>query len=897
MGFLFLRLTGKRGRVGEGCGGNNAAQRARTGNRIVPEWECSLGHRWIAEPDAIKAGTWCPECAGHMQLTIENMKKVAEEKGGRCSSDTYVNARSKLRWECSEGHQWEATPDSIKRGSWCPTCSKKESGDKRKLGIEEMQEIAAKRGGKCLSINYDTSCEKLLWECAEGHRWEAIPNSIKRGSWCPFCAGRRKLNLLDMKRLAERRGGKCLSEGYVNARSELRWECAKGHQWEATPDNIKSGHWCHICGGSQRLTIEQMHRVAQERGGKCLSGRYFNKMSNLLWECADEHRWKATSNNITRGRWCPICSSGLGERICREYFEQIFEKKFPRSHPKWLRNEKGNRMELDGFCREYKIAFEHHGEQHYSLKTHYMKDEKELTQRKKDDEVRRRLCEEKGIVLIEVPEIPSRLPIQEIKDFLKKLLTSKDIALPDNFDSKTIDIRDAYATSGAKKALKELRTIASKKGGRCLSDTYVNMTANLLWECAKGHRWETKPMVIKRGGWCPTCSGRKRLTIEEMHQLAAKRGGKCLSTTYETRPRKLLWECAEGHRWQTISEVIKRGGWCPTCAGLQKLTLAGMKKLAEDKGGKCLSESYENVESKLRWECAEGHQWEAIPSNVKKGHWCPVCAGNESLTIEQMRRVAEENGGRCLSYIYVNSTTKLLWECAEGHGWEATPDSIRQGTWCPVCGGNERLTIEQMHRVAEENGGRCLSDKYVNNKTKLLWECAEGHRWEAVPSSIKVGRWCPICADKKKSERSVSRKLGIAAMHEIAEQRGGRCISDTYIDSKTKLVWECAEGHRWEAVPSSVKVGHWCPICADKKKSERSVSQKLGIAAMHEIAEQRGGRCISDTYINSKTKLLWECSNGHRWEAIPSKIKQGQWCPKCSKRKPGENKGAYIRAR
>jgi hypothetical protein len=850
-------------------------------------WECAEGHQWEATPDGIKQGHWCPICsikkvANSQRANIKEMQILAEEKGGKCLSDRYVNARCKLRWECSEGHQWEAVPFSIKRGSWCPTCSKKESGDKRKLGIEEMHQLAAKRGGKCLSKTYETNRRKLLWECADGHQWEAVPSSIKRGSWCPFCAGRIKLTLLEMKQLAEKRGGKCLSEGYVNARSELRWECAKGHQWEATPDNIKSGHWCHVCGGSQRLTIEQMHRVAEERGGKCLSERYVNKMSNLLWECADGHRWEATANNVTRGRWCPLCSSGLGERICREYFEQIFEKKFPRSHPKWLHNEKGNRMELDGFCREYKIAFEHHGEQHYSLKTHYISDEKELTQRKQDDKLRRKLCEEKGIVLIEVPEIPSRLPIQEIKDFLKKVLTSKDVALPDNFESKIIDIRNAYATSGAKKALKELRIIAEKMGGRCLSETYVNSTTKLLWECAKGHHWQTISEVIKRGGWCPVCAGRQRLTIEEMHQLAAKRGGKCLSKTYETNRRKLLWECAEGHRWETTPSLVKRGAWCPACAGLQKLTLDDMKKLAEEKGGRCLSESYENVESKLRWECAEGHQWEAIPSNIKSGHWCPVCAGIQRLTIEQMRRVAEGRGGECLSDTYVNSTTKLLWKCAEGHRWEATPDGLRQGTWCPVCAGSQRLTIEQMRRVAEERGGRCLSDKYKNRGTKLRWECENGHRWEAIPDSIKRGSWCPTCSKKESGDK---RKLGIEEMHQLAAKRGGKCLSKTYETNTRKLLWECADGHQWEAVPSSIKRGSWCPICADEKKRVRSVSRKLGIAAMYEIAKQRGGRCISDTYKDSKTKVVWECAEGHRWEAIPSKIKRGRWCPKCSKRK------------
>ena len=49
---------------------------------------------------------------------------------------------------------------------------------------------------------------------------------------------------------------------------------------------------------------------------------------------------------------------------------------------------------------------------------------------------------------------------------------------------------------------------------------------------------------------------------------------------------------------------------------------------------------------------------------------------------------------------------------------------------------------------------------------------------------------------------------------------------------------------------------------------------------MQEMALSRGGKCLSKTYIDSHTKLLWECSEGHRWDAQPANIQQGSWCPK-----------------
>lgn len=36
---------------------------------------------------------------------------------------------------------------------------------------------------------------KLEWICENKHRWEAVPNGIQQGSWCPYCVGGMKLTL------------------------------------------------------------------------------------------------------------------------------------------------------------------------------------------------------------------------------------------------------------------------------------------------------------------------------------------------------------------------------------------------------------------------------------------------------------------------------------------------------------------------------------------------------------------------------------------------------------------------------------------------------------------------------------------------------------------------------
>lgn len=47
--------------------------------------------------------------------------------------------------------------------------------------------------------------------------------------------------------------------------------------------------------------------------------------------------------------------------------------------------------------------------------------------------------------------------------------------------------------------------------------------------------------------------------------------------------------------------------------------------------------------------------------------------------------LAEEHGGKCLSTEYVDNKTPLSWRCAEGHEWQSAPQNVRPGKWCPEC--------------------------------------------------------------------------------------------------------------------------------------------------------------------------------------------------------------------
>lgn len=51
-------------------------------------------------------------------------------------------------------------------------------------------------------------------------------------------------------------------------------------------------------------------------------------------------------------------------------------------------------------------------------------------------------------------------------------------------------------------------------------------------------------------------------------------------------------------------------------------------------------------------------------------------------------------------------------------------------------------------------------------------------------------------------------------------------------------------------------------------------------------ASELEGKCLSEKYINSTYRLLFECKEGHKFKLTPLEImgkksKPGKWCPKC----------------
>jgi ribosomal protein L32 len=195
--------------------------------------------------------------------------------------------------------------------------------------------------------------------------------------------------------------------------------------------------------------------------------------------------------------------------------------------------------------------------------------------------------------------------------------------------------------------LQRLQDIAQQRGGACLSTEYINARAKYEFKCAADHTWWTHGYAVLGGSWCRQCvfkamlgkpksaQVRAKLSIvqrlpdglQRLQQKALEAGGRLLSTSYAGTKGLYFLKCAAGHEWKATGESILAGLWCRHCGyAKRRFSIEVAQQAAKARGGQCLSQTYQNNQTPLTWECDQGHVWEAPLSTVRnKGCWCAEC--------------------------------------------------------------------------------------------------------------------------------------------------------------------------------------------------------------------------------------------------------------------------------
>ena len=249
----------------------------------------------------------------------------------------------------------------------------------------------------------------------------------------------------------------------------------------------------------------------------------------------------------------------------------------------------------------------------------------------------------------------------------------------------------------------------------------------------------------------------RRLTYDFVKKSFEKEGYTLLSKKYKNAHTKLKIRCNNGHKYYVTWSNWKSGYRCPHCAGNVCPTITYISKLMTSEGYTFLSGKYINQKSKLKCICDNGHIYFTSWAAWRMGSRCPHCSRNAPITINEVKESFEAEGYILLSDKYVNSTSKLVYICNNGHTHSISWASWRSGSRCPYCAKRPPININYIKIVVEKEGYTLLSTYYKNCDTKLNFICNYGHSCVLTWAHWKSGSRCSVCANTKTALRQIGK--------------------------------------------------------------------------------------------------------------------------------------------
>lgn len=185
--------------------------------------------------------------------------------------------------------------------------------------------------GICPSDLSFASHRQVWWQCDRGHTWKAPPYSIRSGTSCPYCSGKRAIpGETDLKSVRPDLMGEwdteknSLDPGTVTVASHEKvwWRCKLGHGWQAGIFSRTTGRpsGCPYCAGKKvlagfndlatlrpKLAREWYAPLNKELGPEQVT---LGSNKKVWWQCGDGHVWQAYvyARAKANGTGCPLCA-------------------------------------------------------------------------------------------------------------------------------------------------------------------------------------------------------------------------------------------------------------------------------------------------------------------------------------------------------------------------------------------------------------------------------------------------------------------------------------------------------------------------------------------------------------------------------------------------------------
>lgn len=198
-----------------------------------------------------------------------------------------------------------------------------------------------------------------------------------------------------------------------------------------------------------------------------------------------------------------------------------------------------------------------------------------------------------------------------------------------------------------------------------------------------------------------------------------------------------------------------------------------------------------------------------------------------------------------------------------------------------------KITYEKiLDKVSFLDGYEIITPKEelqnIKSKTKFVLKCNMNHEYETCWAYLRSGSKCIYCSGTR---------VSINIINEFLTETNSKLklISDTYVNSSSKLKFLCDHDHSFEISWDNIKQGKGCSICKFKKISEALIyPEQVYISDLQE-KDYMFAKWLED-YHGVKTRCEVICHKGHTWETTHSNFKSGARCRYCHLEKNiGEN--------
>lgn len=357
----------------------------------------------------------------------------------------------------------------------------------------------------------------------------------------------------------------------------------------------------------------------------------------------------------------------------------------------------------------------------------------------------------------------------------------------------------------------------------------------------------TYSAILRGTWCLPCANVRKRkqnhLGIEKMHGFAAIQHGKCLSQSYDNVSSLLEWECSEGHHFSMRASNVIAGHWCRQCGkGLsERLCRAILEHLYNAEFPR-LRPKWLISAAGARMEL-DGYNENLALAMEYQGvqHYKPVLKfksdSNRVAEIQERDRLKESictaRGITLLKIPYTIAhghleefIRKELRQCGQALArWDQIPDlELRQ----------LRVRVDDRLAAVKEEGQRknieCITKSYLGHKTPLQWRCRVcSNEFSFRPDRLaKVASPCSYC--RKAKNRHISDQETLSKIRALLTSRGERLLSSQFTGHDNPLVILCDQEHEWKTSWASLRQGTRCNYCRAKlfKKPPRKLLNTNG---------------------------------------------------------------------